>query len=458
MNTISSLQDFLASIYPFNQLPSQKLENIAQKIQPLRYRMGQTIFVRETMPDKVVIIYEGQARLLGYSKSAKVPETLKLFKPGEIIGWTSIVRGVPCETVIATIETNCISILKSDFIQLLESQNNQEFTEYFYNQPSLIEVYELLGTELERRAVGLANLKQLATDTLPQSQIINLSPGKTSLSQLDSNLMWLVSSKGSNYEVGSRLLLSAENASFIEAKYNVRLVGLQKPSVGVREGESERVREGDIKLQRNSKKIISSDENIPPSHTPSLPHSSSPHSSSLPLTSIWDNAPFAPATPEEPEPTENDQFTKYPYIHGRGPVDATLACFQMLSQYWKMPWKRDVLKRALSNSYKRTGGISIQLCGAVAELTGLSSQLVQVPAGAIAQAKAQLQNTVASTRNSWVTAIADNNKRIAEIDSQLTKAIVENNKRVAEIDSPSQSSSDDAQISRNYCTLIRYCI
>ena len=33
------------------------------------------------------------------------------------------------------------------------------------------------------------------------------------------------------------------------------------------------------------------------------------------------------------------------------------------------------------------------------------------------------------------TAIADNKKRIAEIDTQLTKAIVENNKRIAEIDS-----------------------
>ncbi|MGB3760502.1 MAG: peptidase domain-containing ABC transporter [Rivularia sp. (in: cyanobacteria)] len=393
MNTISSLQDFLTSIYPFNQLPSQKLENIAQKIQPLRYRMGQTIFVRETMPDKIVIIYEGQARLLGYSKAAKVPETLQLFKPGEIIGWTSLVRGVPCETVIATTQTLCISISKSDFIQLLQQSNNtknnienstqKEFATYFYNQPSLIEVYELLGTELERRAVGLANLKQLATDTLPQAQIINIPPGRTNINQLDSTLMWFVSSKGSNYEVGERVFFSTENESFIEAKYNVRLVGLEKPQGG-REGESERGREGDIELHSNLKKIsntnISEEENIPHSLPPSLPHSSS-----LPLTSIWDNAPFAPATPEEPEPTDNDQFTKYPYIHGRGPVDATLACFQMLSQYWKMPWKRDVLKRALSNSYKRTGGISIQLCGAVSELMGLSSQLVQVPAGAIAK-------------------------------------------------------------------------
>ncbi|MEO0839986.1 MAG: peptidase domain-containing ABC transporter [Cyanobacteria bacterium J06643_5] len=373
-NTTPSTQDFLNSIYPFNQLSDEKLVSVVNKLQSLRYRMGQTIFVRETMPDKVVIIYEGQARLLGYAPGAKFPETLQLYKSGDIIGWTSLIRGIPCETVIATIETNCIFIPKSDFIQLLESQfdhtkNNIEssqsnkFVEYFYNQPSLIEVYDLLGKELERRAVGLANLKQLATDTLQQAQIINLPPGKTPLSQLDSQKMWLVSSKGSNYDAGTRIPTPTEEGEkeYIEVKTNsfLRVLGLQKPEESLSPSESEQIEKD----------------------TSSSPHTS--NSPSLPLASIWDNAPFAPATPEEPETTETDQFTKYPYIHGRGPVDATLACFQMLSQYWKMPWKRDVLKRALNNSYKRTGGVSIQLCGAVAELMGISSQLVQVPSEAI---------------------------------------------------------------------------
>ncbi|MBD2303795.1 HlyD family efflux transporter periplasmic adaptor subunit [Nostoc sp. FACHB-190] len=54
---------------------------------------------------------------------------------------------------------------------------------------------------------------------------------------------------------------------------------------------------------------------------------------------------------------------------------------------------------------------------------------------AIAQAKAKLVNTIALSRRDWLNQIAENNKRIAEIDSQLTKAIVENNKKIAEIDS-----------------------
>ncbi|MEL6165530.1 MAG: cyclic nucleotide-binding domain-containing protein, partial [Cyanobacteria bacterium J06628_3] len=89
-NTTPSTQDFLNSIYPFNQLSDEKLVSVVNKLQSLRYRMGQTIFVRETMPDKVVIIYEGQARLLGYAPGAKFPETLQLYKSGDIIGWTSL--------------------------------------------------------------------------------------------------------------------------------------------------------------------------------------------------------------------------------------------------------------------------------------------------------------------------------------------------------------------------------
>ncbi|NET39709.1 MAG: HlyD family efflux transporter periplasmic adaptor subunit, partial [Cyanothece sp. SIO1E1] len=53
----------------------------------------------------------------------------------------------------------------------------------------------------------------------------------------------------------------------------------------------------------------------------------------------------------------------------------------------------------------------------------------------IAQAEEQLQNTIAGSRDDMLTRIATNEKRIAEIDSELTKVIVENEKRIQEIDS-----------------------
>ena len=54
---------------------------------------------------------------------------------------------------------------------------------------------------------------------------------------------------------------------------------------------------------------------------------------------------------------------------------------------------------------------------------------------AIAQAQQQLQNTVSQTQKDVLTLMANNEQRIAEIDTQLTKAIVENEKRIDEINS-----------------------
>ncbi|MDX2244374.1 MAG: HlyD family efflux transporter periplasmic adaptor subunit [Leptolyngbyaceae cyanobacterium bins.302] len=54
---------------------------------------------------------------------------------------------------------------------------------------------------------------------------------------------------------------------------------------------------------------------------------------------------------------------------------------------------------------------------------------------AIAQAKQKLQNTVALSQQDLLTKIAENEKNIASIDSELNKAIVENEKKIAEIDS-----------------------
>lgn len=71
---------------------------------------------------------------------------------------------------------------------------------------------------------------------------------------------------------------------------------------------------------------------------------------------------------------------------------------------------------------------------AKAEARGLVSEQARLKL-AISQAQFKAQNATDLSRQQWQERIGDNDKRIAEIDSQLTKAMVENNKRLAEIDS-----------------------
>ncbi|MDM9384722.1 peptidase domain-containing ABC transporter [Chlorogloeopsis sp. ULAP01] len=247
------------------------------------------------------------------------------------------------------------------------------FAVYFRNHCSLIEIYDLLGAELQRRGKACDDLLEKAITSSKSATILNLPSGQTPLQQLDPNLLWLVSSNGSNYAVGDRISLE------------------ERGSEGTREGgksfshSSSLTPHNDNQGSQTYIKVESSRGVRLVGFTDptfSLSHSLSP---SLPPSSIWDSAPYAPEHPEEALDPAQLQRVKYPYVHGRGPVDSTLACFQMLSQHLGMPWKRDVLRRALVNNYQRTGKISIELCGGIAELLGLKSQLVNIPAVAISK-------------------------------------------------------------------------
>jgi HlyB family type I secretion system ABC transporter len=353
--TTDAIQEFLASLYPFNQLATTRLEKLSQKFQLLRYHVGQEILVREAIPAQVSIIYEGQARLLGYEPQTQMPVTLQLLRPGEILGWISLLRSVACETAIASTDTICLTIQCEDFLTLLEQE--PLVAAAFQERCTLIEVFDLLGAELERRAdrqallqaSGAANLKELTLKLLPAAVILNLPPGKIPFSRLDPDRRWFISGGNvADFPVGSCLASNATETYLAVSSGGVRLVGLQQLEL------------------------------FPTTATDEL---ASP-------ASDRDRIPYAPERPPALELDPQTRPSKYPYIRGRGPLDATLACFQMLSQHLNIPFRRDVIRRILTNQLDNTGKLSLQLCGGIAELMGLSTQLVNVPASAVSRLQA----------------------------------------------------------------------
>jgi ATP-binding cassette subfamily B protein len=345
--TTVGISDFLTSTPPFDSLSPESRRQLSEKLQPLRYRMGQAITVRETMPAEIAILYEGQARLLSYAPSATVPITLQLLKRGAIIGWASVVRGVACETAIASTEATSLTLPATDFLALLELE--PVLADAFRNHCALIEAYDLLGAQMERLANAPPNLKELAIKAQKEAVILNLPAGKTPLEQLEPNLVWLLSGGAkTNFSVGERLRAESNHTYIkVEETGSARLVGFHPSTL------------------------------LPDDATSTDP---------TPAVALAPEIPYAPERPAALLTKTNQvKNAKYPYVHGRGPVDATLACFGMLSQHLGMPQKRDVLKRALINSFERNGSISLQLCGALAELMSLKSQLVDVPAVALSR-------------------------------------------------------------------------
>ncbi|WP_017655608.1 peptidase domain-containing ABC transporter [Fortiea contorta] len=353
----NAFQEFLHQLEGVDQLPSEEINNLSQQLQAFRYRIGQKIIGKERIPDRITIIYEGQVRLLGYDPQTQLPITLKLLQPGAILGEISLLRQVACETAIAsTEEAVCITIPAGEYLRLIDTY--PDFAQIRQQVPSAIEVFEVLGLQLEQRALGSANLKELTDQALSQAEVSYLRPGKTAFSQLDSAKVWFVSGGGTvtNFAVNSRLEFSdgRENAIAVLGKTPARLIGLspadlafldiQQVPLPVNEVIAEIVDDEELDIPYASEEEILP----PPSHL-----------------------------------TDKDKRKKFPFIQGKGELNSAYACFQMVCKYLQIPFRREVVRRILVEQMKRQGNLSFQLCAYLGELVGLKAQLVDIPAASI---------------------------------------------------------------------------
>ncbi len=359
----SQIQTFLAETSPFDRLSEKALQSLLPKCQLLGYRTGQPIFERDKLPTQITIIYQGQARLLGFDPRAQRHVSLGLLGAREIIGWGGLIRGVPCETAIASTDTICITLSATDFLQWVAKE--QAFGEAFRDHASRSEVFELLSQHLQQQAIPVNNIKTLAQDLWQDAIVLNLLNGNNKIKELknllDPNRIWLVSSGTlGSFTPGNRVLLEDSNQSYkAEGPQGVRLIGLREP---VYEAESAEVSpEAGVGVQ-----------------------DSAPGNRTIDLSAVAS----APDVPPMPETTLPKSAARFPVVRGRGKIDAPLACFNMIAKFFGINFKKDVVRRVLDNQLATVGNISLQACGSVVQMLGINAQLVQVPARAIGRLKA----------------------------------------------------------------------
>ncbi|MEM6426755.1 MAG: cyclic nucleotide-binding domain-containing protein, partial [Cyanobacteria bacterium P01_D01_bin.128] len=155
-----STRDILSEVPAFRRLPDPQLQQLADKALPLRYRIGQPMLRRETLPHQIAVIVEGQARLIGYDPQSHSPITLKRLNRGELLGATGLLRGIPCETAIASTEVTCLTIPAQTFLSVLRHSSALQAT--VRDRCSVTEAFELMGYILQNQAEVSGDLRELA--------------------------------------------------------------------------------------------------------------------------------------------------------------------------------------------------------------------------------------------------------------------------------------------------------
>jgi ATP-binding cassette, subfamily B, bacterial HlyB/CyaB len=337
--TQQSIPDFLEKISLFRSFSLRQIKTLAKDYEFVRYRIGQSILVRETMPTHLVMIYSGEVRLLGYDHRTTESISLEVVGEGATLGWLSLLRGVSCEMAIASTEVIALTLPAQTFWQLMETE--PVFAQTVRAQVSLTEVFELLSVELRRQANATRDLKELARQVLPSAIALYCPRGKVTPTQFSADRLWLVSAGSiENVSRGERLP-TVQKSWRVEQEARVLGVSLDQFST-------------------------------------QQPHQSESFGDSV---TILDSPDFPV------EAIAQSPVLQFSTVRGRGTVNAPLACFQMLAQALGVPFRRDSVRRVLEHQLKVAPRISLQTAGAISEMMGLRSHLIHINTSALPRVK-----------------------------------------------------------------------
>jgi ATP-binding cassette, subfamily B, bacterial HlyB/CyaB len=345
-STISGndIQAFLQTIAPFDQLSENDLRAYISKMKPLRFRMGQKILINTHLPQQVSIIFSGKVRLVGIEPSTGKPVSLKVLEAGALLGWIGLLREMPCETALASEETICFVLPAVEFTKLIQHQPSVTGV---FEVPHRSEIFDIITHYFQQQSWAIpkdSDLFQLTREACQNAIVAQKLP------DLMIDRLWF-DSKADKTSLGKPLTATSKFSK------PSRLIGIHTHLLTA---------------------------------TLSAVEDSYYDDSAMTATALIDYAPeldFQVTSSDfSAPPTQlvvTNHGSKFPAVRGQGVRDGILACFQMLSMYLGIKYRRDTVQRIVDLQLSRNNQASLQLCAVIADVLGLMGRLMDIPANQI---------------------------------------------------------------------------
>jgi len=323
------------------QLSPGRLDQLGVQLQPRSFGIGQPLCHRELVPKEVLLILEGEARVLVEEHGRTV--TLCKLGPGDWVGLASFLRVKGCEEVAAASELRAAALVDTDLLQLL--QEEVDFRSWCASQLWPAELADLLAPLLEVHPTARIGLRDLCRDLQPHARCVE--PVALAVGAVRANEQLIAASHNlADHELGA-LLDPAAGVPQANPPLPARLVAWQREPLEALLGEG---------LDAAAKEAAGSGALVPAEAAIPL----APLQSGLDLGS-----------------RDRARFT---LVRATGALDEVLACFQMLSVELRLPFRRDAIERILREGLNRGRQPNLQLCGSLGATLGLHVSGVRVPA------------------------------------------------------------------------------
>ncbi|QVV67050.1 ABC transporter transmembrane domain-containing protein [Synechococcus sp. LA31] len=318
----------------FEQLSEQGQRRLAETAEPVSFGVGQTLCLGNLIPHRVLVVEAGKARLLGRHHGQL--STLAAFGPGSVVGLASLLRAAPCEDVSASSQVQATAIPDHVIVELYEKEQSfRAWCQSTLFPAELAALIELLLDRTERAPYGLLDVLRHAA-----SQATLVTPSQEALGKLAPGIeLFVASANGEGAALGDQLgdesALPAANGPF-----PLRLIAL--PAALMAE-----LRQGRRPQEESEDGTNEASEQMA---SPSALAELQPTSLLLGKTSLREQLKLQ---------------------SGQGPLEETMACFQMLAQVMELPFRRDAIEKTIRDALRRGQQPSLPLLGQLAAGMGL---------------------------------------------------------------------------------------
>ena len=338
---MSAMDDSAPSQLPahpaFAGLSHSSAERLQQQLSRRQFAVGDPLCLRGLIPSEILLLQSGTARLLVRDQGRL--RTAEKLGPGSFVGLASLLRAAPCEEVSAGSEVEALVLADSLILELLASEPS--FAQWCGTNLFTAELAALLALLLEQHPQAGTSLQELLDQARPQARLV--APEPSALAALPIEFSLLAASHNLIDHPLGAALNPRQGVPAATPPLPPRLIALPAellaPVAPVLEAE------------------------LMPEGSGS---SGQPGGSNPPLASALDLG-------------QRDR-TALQLLRGNGPLEETLACFQMLAAELKLPFRRDAIEKILRDVLRRGQTPDLQLCGNLAAMMGLHVSGVRVPA------------------------------------------------------------------------------
>ena len=302
------------------------------------YSTGQPLSTADQISSEVLLLEEGQARLL--CRDAGRLSTAEKLMPGAFVGLASLLRAQACEAVTASGPLQAWAIPDGLMLDLLASEPSfASWCQGHLFSAELLALVEVLLAKTPHQGVRLVD--ELAR-LRPTAWLVE--PRPEALMSLGPDVVLLAASHNLlDHAIGSRLDPQA-GVPAANPPLPPRLVALPLDWYAAL---SDRVTPADSDTAASASALV-------------------PATAAAPLASSLDLG-------------QRDQ-RPFRLLRGEGPLEETLACFQMLAAELKLPFRRDAIEKILREALGRGQMPDLQLSGNIAAMMGLHVSGVRVQA------------------------------------------------------------------------------